>query len=418
MTQVNIVLTALGLLALALGALATEIKRSWVSGPMLATLVGVLLGPMGFRLVLPSGWGPALPLLEQVARITVAFGVMGIALRVPTAFLRGHIPSIALLLGPVMVLMWVASAALAGGLLPVGVLEALLIGAVVTPTDPVLASSVVSGGFARRHIPAKMRHLLSAESGANDGLAYPFVLLGILLLNRGVGVDTLGHWTARVLLYEVLGAVVLGGALGWVAARALQWGKERGQVEETSFLAYSIALTLSTLGVMKLVGVDGILAVAASGVTFAATLRERNRHREENVQEAVNAFLILPCFLLFGALLPWRQWGDLGPAGLVFAASILLLRRPPFLLGLSRWLPEARGRRSGQPRAARERAAFLGWFGPVGAAALYYATYAHRHTGSEWVWPAASLVIFASVVVHGATAGPLTVRLGRAEGGT
>lgn len=110
---------------------------------------------------------------------------------------------------PVMPLMWMSSAAYAFAFLHpyIDWLSALVVGACVTPTDPVLSSSIVRGRFARNHIPASMRSLLQAESSINDGAAYPMVFLGIFLVKAGQGEYSFGHawakWFYWVWAYQV-----------------------------------------------------------------------------------------------------------------------------------------------------------------------------------------------------------------------
>ena len=82
---------------------------------------------------------------------------------------------------------------------------AVLIGAIVTPTDPVVASSIVAGGVAERNLPARLRHAISSESGFNDGLALPFVVLPVLVLTEPPG-EVLGHWLTHTILLEIVGA--------------------------------------------------------------------------------------------------------------------------------------------------------------------------------------------------------------------
>ena len=177
---------------------------------------------------------------------------------------------------------------------------------------------------------------------------------------------------------------------------------------ETSVLTGTVALTAFVLGAVKLVGSDGILAVFAAGVAFNRVVNKGDELQEENVQEAVNRLFTVPVFVFFGMALPWAAWGELGLAGAALALGVLLLRRPPVLLLLGPFLKPLRGPAD---------ALFSGWFGPVGVAALFYATLAVRETGLEIVWEAASLVIFASVVLHGVTATPLTKLLGRVHSG-
>ena len=125
---------------------------------------------------------------------------------------------------------------------------------------------------------------------------------------------------------------------------------------------------------------------------------------QERVQESISRFFDLPVFVLLGMALPWGEWLALGWAGPVLALAVLLLRRLPILLALNPLIEGTRGRRD---------ALFLGWFGPIGAAALYYATFSLRETGVEEAWTVGSLVIVASVFAHGLTATPFARLYGR-----
>ncbi len=122
--------------------------------------------------------------MKQGARLAIAIQVMGVALRLPKAYPFTHWRSLAVLLGPVMLLMWLVSGLLVYLILGLPCWVAMLVGAVITPTDPVIATSIATGKVAEQNLPTRLRNLLSAESGANDGLGYPFVLLPILILTR------------------------------------------------------------------------------------------------------------------------------------------------------------------------------------------------------------------------------------------
>ena len=134
--------------------------------------------------------------------------------------------------------------------------------------------------------------------------------------------------------------------------------------------------------VALLVGV--LLGPAALGLLDPA--------EEERVQEAVNRFLILPIFVLLGLTIPWEGWLELGWAGLLLALAVLLLRRLPAVLALKPLLGRVRGARD---------ALFLGWFGPIGVAALYYANLSVSEAGVEEAWVIGSLIICSSILVHG-----------------
>ncbi|MDP8947827.1 MAG: cation:proton antiporter, partial [Actinomycetota bacterium] len=125
---------------------------------------------------------------------------------------------------------------------------------------------------------------------------------------------------------------------------------------------------------------------------------------EERVQEAANRFFILPIFVLLGLTIPWEGWLELGWAGLFLALAVLVLRRLPAVLALKPLLGRVGGTRD---------ALFLGWFGPIGVAALFYANLSVSKAGVEEAWVIGSLIICASILVHGLSATPLTRLYGK-----
>jgi NhaP-type Na+/H+ or K+/H+ antiporter len=151
-------------------------------------------------------------------------------------------------------------------------------------------------------------------------------------------------------------------------------------------------------------GSDGLLAVFVAGVLFDAVVSVEERTEEKRVVEALDRFFALPIFALLGLALPWQDWLALGWPGLAFAGGLLLLRRLPVILTLApavKLLPH------------RRDALFLGWFGPIGVAALFYIALSLRRVGFDEAWAAGTLAITASVVVHGLTATPFTKWYGR-----
>ena len=403
MSQLNLALLVVGGLILVIGLLSGLVRRSLLSEPLLALLIGVLLGPYTLGLLDVAGWGDQETILEQAARLTLAIGLMGVALRLPKGEPFRRWRTLAVLLGLVMPLMWLASGLLVYLILGLPFWVALLVGAVVTPTDPIVSSTIVTGDVAEQNIPSGIRHTLSAESGLNDGLAYPFVLLPVLVLTYP-SEEALSHWLTRTLLWEVGAAIVLGALVGYTAGRLLEWAESRETIEQTSYLAYTIALSLAVLGGAKLIGSDGILAVFVAGIAFDMAVTESERAQEERIQEAVNRFFILPIFVLLGLTLPWASWLELGWSGLLLVCAVLLLRRLPAVLVSSPLPGPVRGLRN---------ALFLGWFGPIGVAALYYATLSSGRTGAEEAWVVGSLIICASILAHGLSATPLTWLYGR-----
>lgn len=123
--------------------------------------------------------------------------------------------------------------------------EGLLISSFVTPTDPVLANSIVRGKFAEKHVPLNVRNILSAESGANDGLGMPYLLLGLMMLDATKTTGQIaGRWITYGWLYYTFLSLVLGFIAGQTARILLRIAEKREWVDKESFLAFSFSLTV------------------------------------------------------------------------------------------------------------------------------------------------------------------------------
>jgi len=407
MRDLNVLLALIGGLTLGLSLLAGVLRSRWYlpTEPMVAVVVGALVGAYGFDVF---GLGDAtvpLAFVEQFARVTVALAVTSIALRLPATYFPTNARSMATLLGPGMLGMWLASTLATYLLLPVGLPVALLIGAALTPTDPVLANSIVVGAVAERHIPERIRQLLSGEAGANDGGAYPLVLLAILVLAEPLG-TVAREWVLSVLLWEVLGAVIIGFGIGAFVGTVEDRLSEGDYVDETPVFTVTVALTATVLGTVALLGTDALLAVFVAGVAYNWRADPGDEAEERRVSEVFNRLLTIPAFVLFGMVLPWAEWAALGWRGPTLVVAVLALRRMPTILALRSEIAQFE-----RPADAL----FAGWFGPIGLAAVFYATLAVRETTVELVWPVVSLVVLGSILAHGATASGLTFRYARAR---
>ena len=188
--------------------------------------------------------------------------------------------------------MWVISTALVFLILGLPFWMAALIGAIITPTDPVAASPIVTGDEAEENIREPIRHTISFESGANDGLGYLFVFLPFLLLTRPTG-EALSHWLAKTLLWEVGVATVLGLAIGYAAAKLLQMAEQRDAIKSEWRLVYTVALALFAVGAGRLIKSDEVLLVFAAGAMFTQVISQSDRQNEEHGQEAVNRFFAI-----------------------------------------------------------------------------------------------------------------------------
>lgn len=408
MDEFNLALALVAGSALLLGLASKPFKRIGLPDSVSLLILGVIVGPNGFALLDPADWGKEMAILEQAARLALAVGLMGIALRLPKRYIFEHWRSLSLILLLGMPFMWLCSSALAGLTLGLGAGTALLLGAIVTPTDPVVASTVVTGPVAKENLPPYLRHIISSESGANDGLAYVFVVFAAFALTLAPGESITAHMAA-VIVADILGAVFMGAATGYAVGFALKKAEAKRIIEQPSVLMVTTALALVTLAAVKLAGSDGILAVFAAGLAFDQQTDAKERQKEERVVEGVDRFFTSPIFLLLGLMIPWEKWLSLGWPALALAVAVLLLHRLPLFLLLG-------GRLRDLP--LKTDAVFSGWFGPIGVAALYYAALAHHKTHLPEIWPVVSLIVTLSILAHGLTAMPFSHLYRRITGGS
>ncbi|MEV4543300.1 cation:proton antiporter domain-containing protein [Micromonospora echinaurantiaca] len=376
-----------GVLAVLLAFWSEAIRRVPMSEPLLALSLGVLAGPVLGLIDLRNHDASALML--EASRILLAISLMAVALRFQLSQYRAVIRPVAVLLAGGMAGMAVVSAGLAWLVLGLPLALALLLGACLTPTDPVLASSVVSGGPAERQLPARLRQFISAESGANDGLAFVFVVFALIAAaHRPAGGQI------REAVWGVLGAVLVGVIIGYAAGRAVTSAEAREDVDQGSLLIFAVVLGVAALGVARLLHTDALLAVFVTGLAYNGVIGNESRASEQKLDDALTRYLVLPLFFLLGVEVPWRDWLDLGWLAGVFAVAVLLLRRLPVLVAFKPAL--------GLPWRDM---LFLGWFGPIGVSALFYLTYSHANGARDpRLWAAGSLVVALSTLVHGVTA--------------
>jgi len=190
-------------------------------------------------------------------RLVLGVQLVLAGVQLPSRYLRLEWKSLSLLLGPGMCCMWISTALLIWGLVPdCSFLFALAVGACVTPTDPILSNSIVKGKFADKNIPRELQKIIVAESGANDGLGYPFLFLPLYLMKYthdhgdgqpGGAAKAMGYWFGETWGYTIILSVIYGAVVGWLAKEMLHWAEERKYVDRESFLVFAITLAVSSL---------------------------------------------------------------------------------------------------------------------------------------------------------------------------
>jgi len=284
---------------------------------------------------------------------------------------------------------------------------AIVLGAALAATDPVLAGDVGIGAPGEQtNEPEEARFAVSAEAGLNDGLAFPFLLLGFVVLG-GAGASSYVEWALADVLYAVPVGGLVGGLAGYGLAALVVPLRHRGLFDDRFDGFLALAAPLLIYGAAEVLGAYGFLAGFAGGLAFRRYEfgHDYNR-RVHDGAEMVEKFLELAVILLLGSMVTVAALDEPGLTGWLLAPVLLVAIRPVVVLILFARQPVTSG---------RERS-FIAWFGVRGVAALYYVAFAVEADvlapgeESTVVWTAI-VCIAVSIVVHGITGAPLSRRV-------
>ena len=262
--------------------------------------------------------------------------------------------------------------------------EAFLLAAVLSPTDPVVTSAVVTS----RLVPAKVRHTLNLESGLNDGLALPFVLFFLVLASPG---GDAGAEAVKLAGEAVVGAAI-GTALGVFAGR-LHHLLPSGGITPRYEGIYAIGFALMAFGLAEVTIGNGLIAAFVCGIAMGASEREVPDGFVEFAENS-SAILQVLTFFVFGGLIYATGFHHSVPPLVLFVAFALFLARPVAVL-LS-FL------RTGIPQSEK---LFMAWFGPKGVASMLFALFVLKSdvANNDLIFDTAAIAIIASIIAHGLT---------------
>jgi NhaP-type Na+/H+ or K+/H+ antiporter len=346
---------------------------------VVSVAVGLALAWSGVISVTPGA--ESVVVVVEAALILTLFAD---GLVVERELLREHWTPAALALVVALPLTLVLLALAAKGLFPpLSWPEAFLLGAVLSPTDPVVTSAIVTS----ERIPATIRHTLNLESGLNDGLALPFVLFFLAI---ATGVDTPGVEALRLAGEALAGAAVgvgLALAAGWLLSRL-----PHGGIEHRYEGVYALGLALVAYGIAEQTGLaNGFIAVFVAGIALAVARHEiPDSFLEFN--ETLSALFQVVTFTVFGALVVATGWNGSGVALTLFIAFALFVARPVAVLVSFAPVKE--------PFAHK---LFMAWFGPKGVASMLFALFVLSSVDRNrtLVFEVASFTVLASIVAHG-----------------
>ena len=342
--------------------------------------------------------------MEHATEIAVIVALFATGLRLDRELRPFAWGAVARLLGVVMLLTIAAVALFGWAVMGLSLGAAIILGAALAPTDPVLAGDIGVGppGEEEEREP---NFSITAEAGFNDGLAFPFVLLGFFVATRD-GWGWVGEWAAADVLYAVTAGLAIGAATGYGAAALIVPLRERELLAHGLDGWVGIGAVLAIYGVTEVAGAYGFLAAFAGGLAFRRYERDHELNdRVHGGTEVVEKFLELGIILALGSAVTVAGLREPGLAGWALVPVVLLLVRPAavalaFL---------------GSPLTARERL-FLGWFGVRGVGSLYYVTAAlaagvlARDEARTVFWTIA-VTVLVSIVAHGVTGAPVSRRL-------
>jgi NhaP-type Na+/H+ or K+/H+ antiporter len=386
------------LLAYVFGLFSKLSERSPITGPMVFVAVGILAGPLGFDWLEVSVNAELVRVMAEIALVLILF-IDASLIDLPALVRSRGIPLRLLLIGlPLTMLLGILLAwALFPGL-SIWVLAVMAL--ILSPTDAALGQAVVKSEV----VPERIRQAINVESGLNDGIALPPILLCIAVLagdpSRQLGS---GFWSDFILSQLVYGPV-MGAAVGLLGGFLVERAARAGWMNATFQRLTSVALAMLAYAAAEMVHGNGFIAAYFGGLLLGVRSHEV-RERLEEFGEAEGQQLAMYIFLLFGLVLvpaAIKNW-DL-PAWIYAILSLTLIRMLPVTLSLIG---------SGLDRPS---VGFIGWFGPRGIASILYLLIVVGKLGTQKLEYALSVIVLTvllSVLAHGVTAVPLVGAYGR-----
>jgi len=390
-------LALLALFILVYSSVAGAVERTWISGPIVFTAFGLLVGPMGFDLL---SWETDRETIRSLAEVTLALVLFTDAAGADMGVLKktSGLPVRLLLIGlPLTILLGFGVGVLLVDNL--SLLTIALLATMLAPTDAALGKAVVTN----QSVPDEMRQGLNVESGLNDGICVPilFVFLALALDKAGEA----GPWTLAIkLVVEEIGiGLAVGLLLSFAAAKLLKTALHRKWLTPTWIQIPVVALALGCFAIAQLLGGSGFIAAFSGGLLFGA-LAKNERDEFLLAAEGTGDTLALITWVIFGAAVVGQAVGNFSWLILLYAVlSLTVIRMLPVFLVLTGTGINTGGK------------LFIGWFGPRGLASIVFAVIvvssALPETESGPVAMTVVCTILLSIIAHGITANPLAAAL-------
>ncbi|RYE57896.1 MAG: sodium:proton antiporter [Rhizobiaceae bacterium] len=401
-------LTGVGALIALVAWLPLALRRLPLSLPIVCIAIGALLFqiPQLTLRPLPVDYPE---ITERFSELIVIIALMGAGLKIDRVFSWRRWSVTWRLLGITMPLGILAITALSVFMLGLPFPIALLLAAALAPTDPVLAADVQVGP-PKTGAEDEVRFGLTSEAGLNDGAAFPFVHLAVLLaVALPAGKPWLGEWLSYRVIWEIFGGI----AGGWIIGKLFGWltfhVPAKSKLAKTGDGLIAISAALVSYGLTEIIHVYGFLAVFVTALTFRHSHRQHDFHREMHaITEQVERLAMMALLILFGGALSSGLLSSVTWPDVAFAVVTLLVIRP--LTGLAGLLGY---------RADRVEKLTIAFFGIRGVGSIYYLAYGLNHidvSNPDRLWGIVGLVVLFSILLHGLTVTPIMRSLDRHRG--
>jgi sodium/hydrogen antiporter len=387
-------LAVLAALVIAFAAFSKRFDRWLITPAMFFVTTGLVAGDVGFGWIHLDVKGETVRVFAEATLTLVLFAD---ASRIDLAALRRGVTVPGRLLGVGLPLTIVTGTLAALGIIPgLTVAEALVLAIVLAPTDAALGQAVVTD----RRLPARIRQGLNVESGLNDGICVPLLLIALAVAEAEGGGMSPAH-AVQVVLQQIGWGLAGGVVAGFTGAVGVRLAARRGLGEASWIQVIPAASALLAYGLAVTLGGSGFIAAFVGGLVFGALEGSATR-QEASLLDDAGEFLNAVTFALFGAVVLGPLLPGLGWRPVLYAAlSLTAVRMLPVALAML------------GSRAAPQTVGFLGWFGPRGLASIVFAVIVLEESRLPHLQPmlaAVAVTIALSVYAHGLTAKPLTER--------
>lgn len=385
-----LVITFVSFFILVFGLVSHFVKEKlFLSEPTVSIIFGILIGPYVLN-VLNTSYIESKLVMYHFARVVLCIQVMTAAMSLPQGYILKQAKSLFVLVILVSIVKYIITFIIVYIFSHYNAAVSMAIAACLTPTDPILSSSIVKSKFADDNVPERLRHLLSAESGINDGVGLSLLFFPLHIFyseHLSTGIE---NYIRSVIFYQCCLPIAIGISIGYIARKMLKYCYSNDLVGIESFLIYGLALSFFCLGLMETIQSSELICIFFTGAVFSWDEWFVLETRESRLQEVIDSLFSTSFFVFFGSRINFSR---ITIPTIVSSILIICLRRTFPCILLSKYIPEIK---------TKKEALFIGWFGPIGVAALFYALLIDKILNTLTI-DFVSVVVLFSVIIHGLT---------------